>query len=285
MAAVNVYQMVTDRIIEQLEQGVVPWRKTWQGSVPINYVSRKPYRGVNTLLLQQGGEYLTFLQCKQAGGHVKKGEHGSIIVFYKPIEVDKDKDTDDQKIIPFLKYSTVFHISQCEGITSKLTQTAPSEVEPIQAAQGIIDDYQQRSGVNIDTVQGSDRAYYQPSSDTIVLPAITQFASAAEYYSVAFHESAHSTGHSSRLNREIGQAAFGSQSYSREELIAEISAAMCMNDARLEMPDTFQNSAAYIAGWLKRLREDNKAIVQASSAAQKAVDLILNKTDTSEASE
>ena len=132
--------MVTDRIIAQLKQGVIPWRKTWKGSVPINYVTRKPYRGINTLLLPNGGEYLTYLQAKEAGGNVKKGEKAHIIVFYKPLEV-KDENTEEVKKIPFLKYSNAFHISQCEGITSKLEPIQPdTTIKPIQAAQDIISD-------------------------------------------------------------------------------------------------------------------------------------------------
>jgi len=277
---VNVYQKVTDRIIEQLERGVIPWKKPWKGSLPVNYVTQKAYRGINTLLLPQGGEYLTYLQAKQAGGNIRKGEKSQFIVFFKLMEFE-DENTGDKKDIPFLKYSNVFHLSQCEGVTSKLKPFEADEtIEPIQTAQDIIDDYVCRSGVKLAISEGSDHAYYQPSTDKIVLPAIKQFTNATEYYSVAFHEAAHSTGHSSRLNRISDTAAFGSQSYSREELVAEIAATMVMNSSGIEIPETFANSAAYIAGWLKRLREDNKAIVQASSQAQKATDLILGTENT-----
>jgi len=278
--AVNVYELVTKRILEQLKQGIIPWRKTWKGSVPVNYVTQKAYRGVNSLLLPQGGEYLTFLQTKQAGGNVRKGEKSQLVVFFKPMEVE-DKDTGEKKTIPYLKYSNVFHISQCEGITSKLNPVQADEVtEPMQDAQSIIDDYVNRSGVVLDIVEGSAKAYYQPSLDRIVLPSIKQFTNANDYYSVAFHEASHSTGHLSRLNRISDIASFGSQSYSREELVAEISAAMVMNNIGLEIPATFENSTAYINGWLKRIRGNDKEIVQASSQAQKATDMILGVEDS-----
>ena len=271
----SIYEMVTTRILEQLEKGVIPWRKTWRGSEPRNFVTQKPYRGINTLLLPYGGEYLTFLQAKEAGGSVKKDEKSSMIVFYKPLEVE-DKTTDEVKKIPFLRYTNVFHISQCEGIQSKMEPIIPDlEIEPIQAAQEIINAYTNRSGVQITHVEGSNRAFYTPSTDIVTLPVIGQFESAEEYYSTAFHEAAHSTGHKSRLNRITDTAAFGNQIYSREELTAEIAACMVMNFAMIEIPETFENSAAYIKSWSRKLKEDVKAILSASSQAQKATDLIL----------
>ena len=276
--SINVYELVTNRIIEQLEKGVIPWQRKWTGSEPINYITRKPYRGINTLLLPYGGEWLTFKQCKDLGGSVRKGEKSSMIVFYKTLE-KVNEDTGEVEQFPYLKYSNVFHISQCEGVESKLEPAGIDEtIEPIQAAQNIFDDYISRSGVAVNHIEGSNSAHYKPSDDSITLPLIGQFTGAAEYYSVAFHEAAHSTGHTSRLNRLDKQAAFGSATYSREELVAEIAATMTMNAAKIEQQGTFENSASYIGGWLKKLRGDSKLIVTASSAAQKATDLILGAT-------
>ena len=275
----NVYELVTQRIIDQLEAGVIPWRKPWKGSgggAPINYVSRKPYRGINLLLLPKDGEWLTFKQAGDAGGHVKAGEEGSMVVFYKRMERVRENGRPDS--FPYLQYSTVFHVSQCEGIKSKIVETTvpDTEAEPIEAAQTVLNDYVTRSGVTVKNVEGSGEAYYYPLMDTIVLPVIGQFESAEEYYSVAFHEAAHSTGHPSRLNRDKMMAsAFGGGDYSREELVAEIAASMVMNVAGIEQSQTFENSVSYINGWLKRLREDSRAIVTASGKAQKAADLIL----------
>ena len=111
----DVYAIVTERIIKQLEKGVVPWRKPWRGNPAMNYVTRKPYRGINPMLLPYGGEYLTFLQARNLGGNVRKGEKSSMVVFFKPLEVDDNK-TGEKRTIPLLKYSNVFHLSQIEGI-------------------------------------------------------------------------------------------------------------------------------------------------------------------------
>jgi len=273
--SMNIYEMITNRILEQLEKGVIPWRKSWKGNEPINYITRKPYQGVNLLLLPYGGEYITFKQCKESGGHVKKGEKSNMIVFFKPMEI-KDEETDEIKSVPFLQYSNVFHISQCTGIESKLEQIQNNiTIEPIKQAQNIIDNYINRSGIKMEHIQGNHSAYYTPASDTITLPTIKQFESGEDYYSTAFHETAHSTGHTSRLNRIAKPAAFGSETYSKEELTAEISACMLMNLTGIEQPKTFINNAAYIQGWSKKLKEDKKAILTASGQAQRAVDYII----------
>jgi len=275
MSKFNIYEAVTERIIAQLENNVIPWRKTWNGSEPINYVSRKQYRGINLLLLPFGGEWLSFKQAKELGGTIRKGEKSSMVVYYNWTE--RENDNGDIEKIPFLKYYNVFHLSQTEGLTSKLDAvTTDNDIEPIETAQNILDDYINRSGVILQHIEGSNRACYQPTTDKITMPIIGQFESAEEYYCTAFHEAAHSTGHKKRLNRITETAAFGSQTYSKEELVAEISSAMIMNFSGIELPQTFENSVSYIKSWLKKLRSDNKMIVSASSKAQKATDLILN---------
>ena len=274
--AINLYEVVTQKILDQLEKGVIPWRKTWNGSKPINYITRKPYRGINTLLLPFGGEYLTFKQCKDLGGSIRKGEKANMIIFYKPLEIEKENE-EKAKTIPYLQYSNVFHLSQCEGITSKLEPVViDNSIEPIEQAQRIFDNYILQSSVKVQHIAGSNKACYSPSDDTITLPVVGQFESAESYYNTAFHEAAHSTGHETRLNRISKSAAFGNGDYSREELVAEIAAAMVMSSAGIEQPETFENSVAYIHGWSKKLKEDKKAIVFAAGQAQKAADLILN---------
>lgn len=277
--SVKVHEIVTQRILEELEKGVIPWRKTWQGSQPINYITRKQYRGINLLLLPHGGEYLSYKQAKDLGGNVKKGEKAHMIVFYKMLQ-NVDEESGKISNFPYLRYSNVFHISQCEGIESKLEPIEiDSSIEPIQAAQDIINDYVKRSKVTINHVEGSHRAYYSPTIDTVTLPVIGQFTSNNEYYSTNFHELAHSTGHKSRLKRITDVAAFGSETYSREELTAEITSAILMSISGIEQPETFTNSVAYIHGWSRKLKEDNKAIITASSQAQKAADLILGESE------
>ena len=276
----DIYQAVTDRIISQLEQGIIPWKKSWQGNEPINYITRKPYRGINTLLLKQGGEYATFKQIKDSGGSVLKGEKSQMIVFWKVLE--RENPEGEKEKIPFLKYYNVFHISQTT-LESKLEPINPAaDHDPIEAAESVISDYTGRTGVKPRLVTGTHQAYYTPSTDEVTMPTLNQFTSPEAYYSTYFHELAHSTGHKSRLNRLDATAAFGSQVYSKEELVAEISSAQVMSFTGIELPDTFENSVAYIKNWLSKLKDDKKLIVTAASAAQKATDLILNTPAYSE---
>lgn len=274
--AFNIYQMITDRILEMLENGVVAWRKAWQGGEAINYVTRKAYRGINTLLLDRGGEYLTFKQCQDCGGKVKKGAKSNLIVFFKPIEKENNENPEEKEIGFVLRYSRVFHISDCEGIESKLEFTEDTnKIEPLEMGENIINNYISKSNIKFENDSFSNNAYYSPNADKIVVPMLSQYTNVNEYYSTVFHEMAHSTGHTSRLNRLSKQAYFGNAEYSREELIAEITSAMLMNVAGLEIPSTFENSVAYINGWKKKLREDKNAVVVAAGQAQKACDYIL----------
>ena len=171
-----------------------------------------------------------------------------------------------------LRYYKVFHIDQCEGISAPTVAPAPRSTSP--KAESIISDYLQRSGVEL-IHQVSDEAYCSPSRDRVVLPRADQFNNTEEYYSTAFHELAHSTGHQSRLDRLRANARFGSESYSKEELVAEITAAALMNHTGLETKGTFRNSTAYIQNWLTALRNDKRMIVTASGAAAKAFDYIV----------
>ena len=258
----------------------MPWRKTWKGSEPINYVTRKPYRGINTLLLKQGGEYATFKQIKDSGGSVHKGEKSQMIVFWKFLE--RENTEGEKEKIPFLKYYNVFHISQTT-LESKLDPINPNaDHDPIEAAESVIADYTGRTGVKSKLVNGTHQAYYTPTTDEVTMPTLAQFTNPEAFYSTYFHELAHSTGHKSRLNRLDATAAFGSQVYSKEELVAEISSAQLMSLMGIELPDTFENSVAYIKNWLSKLKDDKKLIVTAASAAQKATDLILNTPAYSE---
>ena len=181
-------------------------------------------------------------------------------------------------MIPILKYYNVFHIDQCEGVKPRFAQEDFRPVNPITEAEAVLSGYSERSGCSIRN-ERQDRAFYRPSTDCIVLPMREQFPQIAEYYSTAFHEATHSTGHTSRLNRLNTSAFFGSEDYSKEELIAEMGSAILMNELGIETPDTFRNSAAYIQGWLKALEDDSRLIVSAAGKAEKAVRLILNLED------
>ena len=273
----DIYAEVTNRIIDQLEKGQIPWQKPWIASgCAVSRATGKSYSLLNQMLLGRGGEYLTFAQCQKEGGKIKKGEKSQMVVFWKFIE-QEDEETHEKKQIPFLRYYNVFHIDQCEGLTAKYVQPLPALPEDLpetKIAEDVIYEYLSREGVKLAHEQG-DRAFYRPSTDEVVLPIRKQFTSAAEYFSTAFHELVHSTGHKSRLDRLEKTAFFGTEAYSKEELIAEIGAAALVNHSGLETAHTLKNSAAYIQNWLTVLKNDKRFIVSAAGAADKAVQMIL----------
>lgn len=279
----SVYEMVTDRIIEQLEKGMIPWQKPWTGirSGAFNRISKKPYSLLNQMLLKFDGEYASYKQWQDLGGHVRKGEKSEIVVFWKiqPVEEEKEDGTKEIKQIPFLRYYNVFHISQVDGV-EPLPEEELNDIEPIEKADQILKDYWTRENITVEHVKGN-KAFYSPTFDKIQLPLFEQFTNANEYYSTASHESIHSTMKESRCNRAEDRkgklVAFGSSEYSKEELCAEIGSASLMNIIGIETSGTFRNSAAYIQNWLQVLRNDVKFIVSASSKAEKAVKYILNE--------
>lgn len=279
MASLNVYEMVTERIIKQLEQGTIPWQKPWTGvrSGAFNRISKRPYSLKNQLLLEHPGEYCTWNQWKSLGGHVKKGAKAEFVVFWKIIEVEEKNDQGEieKKKLPLLRYYNVFHISQVEGV-EPLKENLNTEVEPIEEADRVIKDYVDREQLVFNECK-SNKAYYAPLIDTVVVPLKEQFMNTPEWYVTTFHELVHSSGSKNRLNRleTSNLASFGSETYSKEELVAEIGSASILNYLGIETDKTFNNSASYIESWLQVLRNDNKFIVSASSKAEKAVNYIL----------
>ena len=270
----DIYAEITNRIIDQMEQGTIPWQKPWVASGScVSYATGKPYSLLNQMLLGRPGEYATFKQVQQAGGYVKKGAKASMVVFWRWIE-QEDEETGEKKEIPLLRYYNVFHIDQCEGLKAKHTKPLPNTANADQTAEAIICDYLKTSGVKLNHEAG-DRAFYRPSTDSITLPLLAQFKETAEYYSTAFHELIHSTGHAKRLNRIAGTAYFGSEAYSKEELVAEIGASALVNAAGLETAESFRNNSAYVQNWLQVLKSDKRFIVSASGKAEKAVHMIL----------
>ena len=278
--SINVYELVTNRIIEQLENNIIPWEKPWSGTIDgaFNRISKKPYSILNQMLLKYDGEYASFKQWKDLGGHIRKGEKSEIVVFWKmyPIKEKQDDGTEIIKTIPLLKYINVFHISQVDGV-EPLKQKVTHDIEPIDKAEKILNDYWNRENITIEHVKG-DKAFYSPMFDKIQLPLFEQFKQSEDYYSTAFHESVHSTMKTSRCNRQEDRkgkvVSFASDEYSKEELCAEVGSAQLMNIVGIETTKSFRNSTAYIQSWLKVLRNDNKFIVSASSKAEKAVNYI-----------
>jgi len=279
----DLYSEITRQIVEMLDKGVIPWRSPImgqsKGGYPKNLDSKKPYRGVNVLLLAFtayvkgfGSSYwLTFRQAKEAGGSVKKGEKSAMVVFWKQYEVE-DVQTGDKKAVPILRYYHVFNVEQCEGIKPPdAVAFTPTDFKPIDEAEKIVKGY--ADGPAIDHC--GQQAFYQSGIDTVKIPEPSRFRSAEEYYSTLLHELSHSTGHSRRLNRKLDTelTPFGSPDYGREELVAEMSASFLCGQAGIT-PAVIENQAAYISGWLGRIKEDKKLIIQAAAAAQRAADWI-----------
>jgi len=288
----DLYQEVTNAIIAQLEKGIIPWHKSWSGSAggAISHTTGRAYSLLNQLMLKPG-EYLTFNQCKAEGGFIKKGSKANIVVFWK-IYKKEVNDENGQPVydeegnrkyrnLPVLKYYQVFHIDDCEGIQPKYPAKEIKEVDPANKAEQVFSSYIRRENIHLDRDCISDEAYYSPVLDCLHLPMFHQFDRMEEYYSTAFHEATHSTGHTSRLNRFTGAAAaahFGSTEYSKEELTAEIGAACCMARCGISTDGTLKNSAAYIQSWLQALKNDKKMIVGAAARAEKAVNYIFGDT-------
>jgi antirestriction protein ArdC len=277
----SVFEIVTARILEQLERGVVPWRKPWRAELPCNLISGKPYRGVNVFLLASQGYgsryWLTYQQTVKLGGHVKRGEHSTLVTFWH-IGEERERTAANGSVEskrPFLlRYYNVFNLEQTEGIDIPRVSSQP-RVNPVEQCEGIV------AGMpNPPKREQSGHAWYRPANDTVGMPALALFNSAEEYYSTLFHELTHSTGHASRIGREgIEQLnTFASESYSREELIAEMGAAMLCGVSGIA-PKTLDNSASYLQSWINRLRCDSRLLISAASAAQKSADYILGERE------
>jgi len=283
----DLYQDVTSRIIEQLEQGTVPWAQPWGApgintplGLPKNAATGNHYSGINILLLwgaaiEQGRAsqcWLTFKQAKALGGSVRKGERGSMVVyadrFIPKAEAQRAaSEGDEPQAVPFLKRYTVFNAEQCEGLPEYIAATAPPvpECEQVAEAEALI------AATGADFRIGGHRAFYVPSLDYIQVPPQPAFFEPINYYRTCFHELGHWSGHETRLARDLSKR-FGSKGYAREELVAEMTSAFLC--ARLSITPTVRH-ADYIGSWLEVLREDNRAIFSAASQASKAADLIL----------
>lgn len=277
----SVYEIITETIIKQLESGVAPWRRPWTCQTPANLLTQKEYRGLNVFTLGSQGFpsrfWLTFNQATKLGGRIRKGEKSSLVIFWNVGE-DRETITPDgtkETSRPFLlRYYNVFNLSQAEGIdipASLLQETRTND--PIETCEQIV-----ANMPSSPAFEQSDNAWYSPSNDVAGMPARGLFHSSEEYYSTLFHELAHSTGHAKRLHRDNfdNPVSFGSESYSKEELIAEMTAAMLCGVAGIEQK-TLENSAAYLKTWIARLKSDSRLLVSAASQAQKAADFIQGK--------
>jgi len=279
----NVYEVITSRIIKQLESGVAPWHKPWKArgksGLPRNLVSGREYRGINVWTLLSSAyanqQWLTFRQARQLDGHVRQGEAGLPIVYWKfgRHEVQDGNDIIEKRSVLCLYY-TVFNLEQCEGLKIRPAEPAENQpqVQPIEACEQIVADWRGKPVIK----HGGDSASYSKVLDSVQMPERTCFDSVEEYYSTLFHELAHSTGHPARLNRSslTDFERFGDHNYSREELVAEMGAAFLAGTCGIENR-TINNSTAYLANWLDALKNDSRLVLVAASQAQKAADLIL----------
>jgi len=287
----DVYQTVTDKVLAALESGTPPWRDPiltrYTAEAPQNLATGRHYRGCNVFLLAitamvdgySSNHWLTFRQANALGGSIRKGEKGSLVIFWKPKMV-KDRETGEDKKIFILRYYTVFNAEQCDLPEDKRPApvespaTRPIPFEPIACCEAVVDAYE-----GPDIVQNGSQAFYRPLTDQVHIPVMDAFTSADFYYATLFHELAHSTGHSSRLDRGLDTklAAFGSADYSKEELVAEMTAAFLCGHTGID-PATLENQAAYLQGWIKALKGDKRLVVHAGGQAQRAADLILGLT-------
>lgn len=276
----DVYTIVTNLIIQQLEKGIIPWKQPWKDfGPPRNLITQRPYRGLNFLLLNALGypqnEFLTFKQVKDLGGRVKKGEKANLIILW--VWTDEDENKRMQEVQgrkrPQLRYYFVFNASQCTGIPTRNNTLPAKPNDPIEKCEKIVANMPACPKI----VHNENEAFYHPLADFINMPKMQVFESSQGYYATLFHELIHSTGHEDRLNRKelVEEKKFGTEMYSIEELTAEIGACYLTSFTGIAT-NGLMNSVAYLQGWLNRLKKDKRFIVYASAHAQKAVDFILN---------
>lgn len=289
----DIYEIITDKILEQLETGVVPWQKPWsggQGCMPKNLISDKAYRGINVFLLGfQGYDspyWLSFNQCKQVDGNIIKGQKASMVIFWKWInnkeESEPDTNNPEEKGFPMLRYYNVFNTEQCTDINHKRVKELRDaekefDFDPIPVCEAIVEGMPKRPEIQ----HIENRAFYRPSTDKVNMPKQERFKCPEQYYSVLFHELTHSTGHENRLNRRPSDVPRirGDKEYSQEELVAEMGAAYLCGITGIENK-TLDTSAAYIENWLSILKnsKNKRMVVMAGAQAQKAADFIQNIT-------
>ena len=301
MAKFDMYDTVTKRILEQLEQGEIPWLKPWTGGNGAwSRATGKNYSLLNQFMLPHG-EDITYSQLVEEGGELVKDENGKTprakqvwAFWYTAVKVGEKENPDtgemEDKIIlrPKAKYYKVYNVEHDTTLDVKYNrEEKPHGVEPIEELEAIKQDYIDRSGVKY-SEQLSGEAYYSPAFDSVVVPCREQYDKVAEFYSTIFHELGHSTGAPKRLNRfKINDAdsLFGSENYSREELVAELTSCSILANMGVETKTSFRNSAAYIQGWSRKLKDDKEAIIRAAAKAEAAYNLIMGIEEDEEQEE
>ena len=276
----DLYAEVSARITSELEGGAAPWVKPWAATsganTPCNAITNRPYSGCNVVLLWLARDrgwptprFLTFKQAIEAGGNVRRGEHGTKVYFVKQLRIEDSEDEQaDPRTIPMLRQYTVFNVSQCENLPDSIKAGKPMRVRNPDARDALADDFMRSTGADIR--EGSGEAYYAPGRDFISMPAFAAFKGADHFYSVTFHELTHWTGHKSRLDRDLKNR-FGSWAYAGEELVAELGAAFLC--AEFGFDGDIRN-AGYIATWIDLLKSDKRAFFTACNRASQAADYL-----------
>ena len=272
------YQTITNRILELLDEGTVPWQKPWRvEDRPRNLASGRPYYGINAFLLANAPHlspyYVTYKQAQSRGGHVKRGSKGYPIIFFRWLEKERENTKGKQETYryPLVKSHVVFNaVDQCEGL--KVPQLKTKAFDPVAKAEAIWNEYRDKPTLQL----GGFRAFYSPQFDLIQMPSTELLTSASAYYSVLFHEAAHSSGAKHRLDRpgvSKSITAFGSKDYGQEELIAEMTSCYLCGEAGI-IDRELSQSSAYINGWLAAIREDKKLVIVAACQAERATNYI-----------
>jgi antirestriction protein ArdC len=283
---IDIYTRVTNSIIEQLERGVRPWFKPWNAKHAAGRITRplrhdgQRYQGINILMLWASAEsqgfacpyWMTFEQAKRWGGHVKKGEHGSPVVYASTFKKNEtnDKGEATEQEIPFLKQYTVFNAEQCEGLPAVFYELAEPPTDKL-----VRIDHAERYFANTkaDIRYGGNRAYYAIDGDYVRIPPFECFRDTESHAATLAHELTHWTRHSSRLDRDLGRKRWGDEGYAMEELVAELGSAFLCADLAIT-PQVPGCHASYIDNWLKVLKDDKRAVFSAASLASKAVDYL-----------
>jgi antirestriction protein ArdC len=282
----DVYSRVTDRIVAELEKGVRPWMKPWNAEHAAGRISRplrcngQAYRGINVLVLWIEATakgfaapiWLTFKQAKELGGFVRKGEHGSPVVYSSSFKKSEEDDSGEEteKEIHFLKGYTVFNVEQVEGLPCHFyakAQPLKENLHRIEKAEAFV------ANTKADLRYGGTRAYYAEGNDYIQLPPFETFRDAESHAATLAHELTHWTKHGKRLDRSFEKKRWGDEGYAMEELVAELGAAFLCADLAIT-PEVREDHAAYVGYWLKVLKDDKKAVFTAAAHAQKAADYL-----------
>lgn len=269
----NIYESITNRVVEALENGTKTWKKPWVcSSLAYNIASRRNYSLLNQMLLKHTGKYATFRQWTGLGYQIKRGEVGEQVVFWKHLVVQDKENPELLKDIPMLKYYVVFHSSQLEHYCDRKVKITDEEYPD---AQTVFNKYVTAEKIPVEF--GGNKACYSVETDSIRLPKRTDFRSAGDFFSTAFHEAVHSTGSADRLNRNLVSFVDDVDAYSKEELIAEIGSSVLLATLGIDDAKVKTNSISYLVNWAAALRADKHLIVRATSKAEQAVKYILYK--------